>query len=463
MKRVAILLAASLLLSPPGGLVATAAGGVCAPPVDYALLTDEGSSGIGGTGRATPPETGIGGTGRAVPGDSGIGGTGHADAPGGGDGGIGGTGIVGTITGFASICVNGLEVHYDDNVPVSDNGQPTHARGLAVGQVVAVEAGSSPRGLEARRIAVLHALVGPVTRSLDQHGQLEVMGAKVALDPPQLQDQARALKAGDWVKVSGHPGAEHGVVASHIARIDAGGEASVSGRADPEGRRVGAVAVDRAASGQLTVRGNWDGQRLMVRDSRPADGTVWSGRPAQVVIETRVSQRDGASIRTGRADVDAVLAERRGRDADALSEGTLLRVTARLDADGKLRPLRIERAQRQEQRHSRSDNTDNSTDQDDNKGGAGTDDASKGRDDRRGRDDQDRDAKEARKALEKSPKENERSERSPRDERDAADRNADRERLERAEKLERSEKADRVDRPERNERPERTERSGRDH
>jgi hypothetical protein len=28
------------------------------------------------------------------------------------------------ITGFASICVNGVEVHYDANTPVSINGQP---------------------------------------------------------------------------------------------------------------------------------------------------------------------------------------------------------------------------------------------------------------------------------------------------------------------------------------------------
>jgi hypothetical protein len=431
MKRVAILLATSLLLSPPV-LVDAASGAICAPPVDYALLTDEGSSGIGGTGRATPPETGIGGTGRALPGDSGIGGTGRSDAPG-GDGGIGGTGIVGTITGFASICVNGLEVHYDAAVPVSDNGLPSTARGLAVGQVVAVEAGNSPRGLEAKRIAVLHALVGPVTRSPDQHGQFEVMGAKVVL-PQAQQDQARTLKAGDWVKVSGHPVADQRVLASRVTRIDAGGEVSVSGRADPERQRVGAVAVDRTGAGELTVRGSWDGQRLQVRDSRPADGTVWAERPARVVIETRVRQRDGQAIRTGRADVDAVLAERRGRDADNLSEGTLLRITGRLDPDGKLRPLRIERAHREDERQSRS--------------GA---DADQGKDGNRGRSDEDRDAKDARKALEKQQKDQERIQR---EQRDASDRR---------ERGDRSDRNDNRDRTDRIEKAERIDRSGRDH
>lgn len=440
MKRVAILLATSLLLSPPV-LVDAAPGGVCAPPVDYALLADEGSSGIGGTGRSAPPETGIGGTGRALPNDSGIGGTGHSGGPGGGDGGIGGTGIVGTITGFASICVNGLEVHYDAAVPVSDNGQPSSARGLAVGQVVAVEAGNSPRGLEARRIAVLHALVGPVTRSLDQHGQFEVMGARVVV-PHAQQDQARELKAGDWVKVSGHPVADQGVLASRVSRIEAGSEVSVSGRADSGRQRVGAVAVDRTTSGDVTVRGSWDGQRLMVRDSRPAEGTTWTNRPARVVIETRVRQRDGQAIRTGRRDVDAVLAERRGRDADNLSEGTLIRVTGRLEADGTLRPLRIERAQREDERQSRSGASAGQED------GKGSGDAARGKDDSRGRGDEDRDTKDARKALGKQQKDQDRIQRN---ERDASDRR------------ERSERNDSRDRSERIEKVERVDRSGRDH
>ena len=73
--------------------------------------------------------SGMGGPGHAAS-DSGIGGPGHADS------GIGGTGIFGTITGFASVCINGLEIHYDENVPVTENGEPASATDLAVGRVV---------------------------------------------------------------------------------------------------------------------------------------------------------------------------------------------------------------------------------------------------------------------------------------------------------------------------------------
>ena len=99
--------------------------------INPAILTH---SGIGGTGTAMA-QSGIGGTGLL---DGGTGGTGNPEGGIGGtgnvanDGGIGGTGIIGIITGFASICVNGVEIHYDINTPVSVDGQLSIARDLAV-------------------------------------------------------------------------------------------------------------------------------------------------------------------------------------------------------------------------------------------------------------------------------------------------------------------------------------------
>ena len=65
--------------------------------------------GFGGTGSVA--DRGIGGTGQMA--DRGFGGTGQVA-----DRGLGGTGIVGTITGFASVCVNGVEVAFDATAPV---------------------------------------------------------------------------------------------------------------------------------------------------------------------------------------------------------------------------------------------------------------------------------------------------------------------------------------------------------
>ena len=128
--------------------------------------------GVGGTG--APDNGGVGGTG-ARPGGGGIGGTGASQD----EGGVGGTGIVGTITGFGSICVNGVEVHFDNKVALSENGQPASSQRLAIGQVVAVEAQPSRRGLEARSIAILNAYEGPVTGLASGDTPMRVMGQPV--------------------------------------------------------------------------------------------------------------------------------------------------------------------------------------------------------------------------------------------------------------------------------------------
>ena len=54
------------------------------------------------------------------------------------------------ITGFASICVNGIELHYDAATLISLNGAPGQAGALAVGKVVMVQAAERHRRAQAR-------------------------------------------------------------------------------------------------------------------------------------------------------------------------------------------------------------------------------------------------------------------------------------------------------------------------
>src|SRR5262245_15808618 len=134
-----------------------------------------GTDGIGGTGspREAPAAVngdGIGGTGspREAPANGtgdGIGGTGsprEAPAVNGASDGIGGTGIVGAITGFGSICVNGLRVQYDVHTAISVNGEGAPASALHLGQVVAVDATVRGNDVHAKRIEVVHEVVGPI-------------------------------------------------------------------------------------------------------------------------------------------------------------------------------------------------------------------------------------------------------------------------------------------------------------
>jgi hypothetical protein len=53
--------------------------------------------------------------------------------------GIGGTDIVGVVTGFALICVDGLDVRLDKTGPVSINGTSAAAGQLRVGQLVVIK------------------------------------------------------------------------------------------------------------------------------------------------------------------------------------------------------------------------------------------------------------------------------------------------------------------------------------
>ncbi len=114
--------------------------------------------------------------------DGGIGGTGApASGPAISDRGIGGTGIVGVITGFGSVFVNGLEVAYTPSTPLTVDGVAEPDAALRVGQLAAIVA-SEDRGLHAVSIDVRHEVSGPVTSVDAGGGMLVVAGQPVAID-----------------------------------------------------------------------------------------------------------------------------------------------------------------------------------------------------------------------------------------------------------------------------------------
>ena len=117
--------------------------------------------------------------------DRGIGGTGGpASGPEISDRGIGGTGIVGVITGFGSIIINGLEITYAPSTPLTVDGVSDTGAALRVGQMAALVA-SDDHGLHAVDIAVRHEVSGPVTSVSADDGprgrMLSVAGQQVAI------------------------------------------------------------------------------------------------------------------------------------------------------------------------------------------------------------------------------------------------------------------------------------------
>ncbi len=169
----------------------------------------------------------------ALPG--GIGGTGATAW----EGGIGGTGVVGTITGFGSIVVNGLHIHYAANQPV-ETGRESMAGAMvgadfAVGQVVAAETQFANGRLEALRLILRAPLVGPVQAVNPERREIRVLGETVRILPGARFGRGTIddLHVGQNVVVSGLRGADR----IHASRIDP----------------VGAIAV-AAVSGTVTAR-----------------------------------------------------------------------------------------------------------------------------------------------------------------------------------------------------------------
>lgn len=252
---------------------------------------------LGGAGLAAgEPDLGrgLGGTG-LTEGDrgSGIGGTGNQPS---GDGrGIGGTGIVGTVRAFGSIWVNGVEVHYWEDQPLTIYDRPGTAKDLRVGQVVAVEARVQAGRLVADAIEVRHAVVGPIA-SLDRRaGILQALGQRIRM--PQGDPLNATLREGDWIAVSGIRDPTGVVVASHLDRPPEGLEAWVRGEVEGVdtsglvigGRRYplppGAVPSAIPVGADLTLYGQPDGDTLLGSRMRVGWDLSFGGRVRGFLLE----------------------------------------------------------------------------------------------------------------------------------------------------------------------------------
>lgn len=178
--------------------------------------------------------------------DRGIGGTGAPPATPGAervaDRGIGGTGIIGVVTGFASICVNGLEVRYDASARVDIDGDTSSVAALRAGQVVVIQAQGIPAALQARTISIRREVAGRIDAVEPATGTLTVAGQPVSV-PGGTWGGSR-FHVGDWVAVSGLRRTDGMIVASRLDSAPADAF-SVHGQVtrDGNGVRVGAQVL----------------------------------------------------------------------------------------------------------------------------------------------------------------------------------------------------------------------------
>lgn len=205
--------------------------GCATAPQQTADLSDDGISGTGVLAHNATGD-GISGTGMVahVRGGDGIGGTGAVAY--GGDG-IGGTGILGTISGFGSIIVNGLKLEYDAKTTVESDGRPAALTDLKVGQVIEGVAWRDARGdLRLERLEIRHTVTGPISSIDHDTERLVVLGQTVRVNLAGDSGQKSAfasLKVGDMIRVSGLRMESGVIVASRLDQTDDDGRVLVRG------------------------------------------------------------------------------------------------------------------------------------------------------------------------------------------------------------------------------------------
>lgn len=116
-------------------------------------------------------------------------------------GGIGGTGIVGTLTDFGSLIVNGLRVEIPADLAV-ETALGTVSQGqLALGHTLTIEANRPGSNLTAQRVRLVHPVIGQVQSPTPDGKQLVVGGIPIMVEagaPLDIPDHGMVAVSGAW-------------------------------------------------------------------------------------------------------------------------------------------------------------------------------------------------------------------------------------------------------------------------
>ncbi|MBM3512093.1 MAG: hypothetical protein FJX59_00080 [Alphaproteobacteria bacterium] len=212
----------------------------------------------------------------------GIGGTGIKMADNRNGDGLGGTGILGTISGFGSIIVNGMELEYDRGTKVEIDGRPASLEDLKVGQVILGTARTKNGELYLDSIEMLHAVTGPIEAINHDTETMTILGQKIRLNlagDGAAKESFKTLTIGDSVAVSGLRMEDGTIVATRVDQRPEDGRLIVRGIA----RGVSATSVtvgglDIPIDAQTTISAVKDGGRVF------ASGRVIGGKFVPEVV-----------------------------------------------------------------------------------------------------------------------------------------------------------------------------------
>jgi len=184
------------------------------------------------------------------------------------EGGIGGTGIVGTLTDYGSLIVNGLRVEIDGDTRISDTRGTVREDSLRIGQLLTVKARPVDGVLRARSVQITYPVTGIATGVSPDGRRAHVSGIRVYLEPTGLggfEEGAAVVVSGIWDGPR--------VVASRVDRVRAMDGAILSGAVhlgENGAYRLGDVPLDGLTAGDVEpggfarVAGRYRGDRLAV-------------------------------------------------------------------------------------------------------------------------------------------------------------------------------------------------------
>jgi len=151
------------------------------------------NSGFGGTGK-TALEKPV----QVAKNTSGFGGTGQIAKN---TSGFGGTGVIGTITEFGSIWVNGIEIEYPKNVNVNSNLMANDR--LQIGQQVVVETVMDKALPWTENIKIFYPLAGKIEQVYTDH--IVVDGKIIFTSKDTKIAKGLKIAVGNYVAISGYP------------------------------------------------------------------------------------------------------------------------------------------------------------------------------------------------------------------------------------------------------------------
>ncbi len=195
--------------------------------------------------------------------------------------GIGGTGIVadsglgiiGRITGYGSIFVNGIEIETTARSDLRVDGQTQTISRFHLGDVVEVLTQDNRPYTQATRINLRHEAIGPIEQIDNDSQQLSILGQRVRLGATATPPMH--LAAGDWVAVAGFRDAQGVIHASRISKAS-GSEVLLRGvlQQDKHGPRLGDQRLRLPATGHtpqqaVLIRGRLVGSEIQVSTLEP--------------------------------------------------------------------------------------------------------------------------------------------------------------------------------------------------